>query len=143
MPMTHSRAATRMRMFAALERRDVQAWASHLAPDVVMRWGNEDPVYGRDRCRDALAAVCARIDGLRHDLVELWEHGEATIVEANVTCRRGDGREVTLPVVTIYRTGADDLVSDYRVYADLAPVFAAPPEPAGAASAELTGSRSS
>lgn len=136
--MPQRRAATRMRMFADLERMDAHAWASRLAPDVVMRFANEDPVYGRDRCREAVAAFHARIEGVRYDLVELWEHGEATIVEANVTYRRTDGREVTLPTVTIYRTGADDLISDYRVYADLAPVFAAPPEPAGAASAELT-----
>ena len=65
--------------------------------------------------------------------MEHWEHGEATIVEANVTCIGMDGREVTLPVVTIYRTDANDLISDSRVYTDVAPVFAAPPEPAGAA----------
>jgi hypothetical protein len=40
--------------------------------------------------------------------------------------------------VTIYRTSPDALVCDYRVYGDLAPVFAAPAEPAGATSAELT-----
>jgi ketosteroid isomerase-like protein len=120
-------------MFADIERMDVHAWASYLAPDVVMRVGNADPVHGRDGCRDALSALCARISGLRHELVEQWEHGQATIVEANVTCTRIDGRQVTLPVVTIYRTDANDLISDYRVYTDAAPVFAAPPEPAGAA----------
>ena len=98
-----------------------------------MRIGNADPVHGRDGCRDALSALGTRIRGLRHELVEHWEHGEATIVEANVTCIRMDGREVSLPVVTIYRTDANDLISDYRVYTDVAPVFAAPPEPAGAA----------
>lgn len=122
--MTQHGAAVQ-RMVADLERMDVHAWASHLAPDAVMRVGNDAPVHGRDGCREALAAFCARIEGLHHELVELWEHGEATIVEANVTCRRGDGREVTLPVVTIYRTGTDGLISDYRVYADVAPVRAA------------------
>jgi ketosteroid isomerase-like protein len=125
-------------MFADLERMDAHAWASCLAPDVVLRVGNGDPVHGRDGCRDALLAFCARIGGLRHDLVEQWEHGAATIVEAAVTCTRLDGSEVTLPAVTIYRTEANGLISDYRVYADVAPVFAAPPEPAGAASVQLT-----
>jgi ketosteroid isomerase-like protein len=136
--MNERRAAVRMRMFADLERMDAHAWASYLAPDVVMRVGNDDPVHGRDGCRDALSTFCARIGGLRHDLVEQWEHGAATIIEATVTCTRLDGSEVTLPVVTIYRTDANNLISDYRVYADVAPVFAAPPEPAGAASAQLT-----
>jgi hypothetical protein len=33
---------------------------------------------------------------------------------------------VTVPVVTIYRTDANDLISDYRVYTDIAPVFDGP-----------------
>jgi hypothetical protein len=32
---------------------------------------------------------------------------------------------VCVPVVTIYRTNDDDLLADYRVFIDLAPVFAA------------------
>ncbi|HXD63736.1 MAG TPA: nuclear transport factor 2 family protein [Solirubrobacteraceae bacterium] len=106
---------------------DAHAWASYPAPDAVMRVGNGDPVHGRDGCRAAVEAFYARIDGLRYDLVELWEHGEATIVEANATYTRSDGNTVTVPVVTIYRTDANDLISDYRVYTDIAPVFAGLP----------------
>ncbi|MGH2893660.1 MAG: nuclear transport factor 2 family protein [Solirubrobacteraceae bacterium] len=115
-------------MFSDIERMDAHACASYLAPDAVMRFGNEDPIYGRDGCRTALETFYARIGGLRYDLVELWEHGEATIVEANVTYTRSDGLQVTVPVVTIYRTDANDLISDYRVYTDIAPVFAGLPE---------------
>ena len=131
--MSQRGAATRMRMFADIERMDAHAWAEYLAPDAVMRFGNDDPIYGRDGCRGALEAFYSRIDGLRYNLVELWEHGEATIVEANVTYTRSDGHDVTVPVVTIYRVDANDLISDYRVYTDIAPVFdglpavAAPP----------------
>ena len=39
--MSQRRAATRMRMFADVERMDAHAWASYLAPDAVMRLGNE------------------------------------------------------------------------------------------------------
>ena len=131
--MNQRRAATRMRMFADIERMDAHAWAQYLAPDAVMRWGNEPPIYGREACRASAEAFYARINGVRYDIVELWEHGEATIVEANITYTRTDGQEVTLPLVTIYRTDANDLISDYRVYTDLAPVFAG--LPAGAASA--------
>ena len=81
-------------------------------------------MYGREACRDALAGFYDQIAWLAHHVIEQWEHGEATIVEANVTYTRRDAREVTVPVVTIYRTGARDLIADYRVYIDLAPVFA-------------------
>ena len=110
-------------MFADIDRMDAHAWASHLAPDAILRFGNDDPVCGRDRCREAMAAFYARIDGLRHQLVQQWEHGSATIVEAIVTYTRTDGEAVTVPVVTIYRTDDDDLISDYRVYIDPSPVL--------------------
>lgn len=112
-------------MFDEIDRMDADAWASHLAPDAVMRFGNAEPVHGRTACRDALAAFYGQIHGLAHHVHEQWEHGEATIVEATVTYTRTDDREVSVPVVTIYRTTGGELISDYRVYIDLAPVFAA------------------
>jgi ketosteroid isomerase-like protein len=115
---------SRVNMFRDIDRMDADAWAAYLAPDAVMRFGNADPVHGRGACRDALADFYGMIRGLRHDLIEQWEHGAATIVEASVTYTRQDGSEVDVPVVTIYRTNGDDLISDYRVYIDLAPVFA-------------------
>jgi ketosteroid isomerase-like protein len=115
---------SRVNMFTDIDRMDAAAWASYLAPDAVMRFGNADPLYGREACRDGLAAFYGTISGLRHELVEQWEDGSVTIVEAVVTYTRTDDREVEVPVVTIYRTNADDLIADYRVYIDLAPVFA-------------------
>ncbi len=117
--------SSRGQMFNDIDRKDAAAWASYLAPDAVMRFGNADPVHGRAACRDALAAFYDQINGLSHEVIEQWEHGSATIVEANVTYTRTDDRQVTVPVVTIYRTNAQDLIADYRVYIDLAPVFAA------------------
>ena len=72
-------------MFDDIDRMDADAWAAHLAPDAVMRFGNADPVHGREACRDALAAFYGQINGLAHHVLEQWEHGEATIVEADVT----------------------------------------------------------
>lgn len=116
--------AARDSMFTDIDRMDAAGWASYLAPEAVMRFGNADPVHGREACRDALQSFYETIAGLRHDLIEQWEHPPATIVESEVTYTRKDGRDVTVPVVTIYRVNDDDLIADYRVFIDLAPVFA-------------------
>ena len=52
--------------------------------------------------------------------------GEASIAEAEVTYTRKDGTSVTLPVVTIYRTDGE-LIDDYRIFMDVAPLFAGRP----------------
>jgi ketosteroid isomerase-like protein len=114
----------RENMFADIDRMDVDAWAAYLAEDVTMRFGNADPVHGRQDCRDALAAFYETIEGVRHDIVQQWENPPATIVESAITYTRKDGRAVTVPCVTIYRTNADDLIDDYRIFIDIAPALA-------------------
>ncbi len=52
-----------------------------------------------------------------------WESQDGTVAEAEVTYTRKDGSTVTVPVTTIYR-GSGDLIEDYRIYIDLAPLFA-------------------
>jgi ketosteroid isomerase-like protein len=115
---------SRALLFDDIDRMDAAAFASYLAPDSVARFGNRDPVYGRDACREALAELYERFDAVHHDVIEQWEHGEATIVEGNVTYTLKDGGEITLPLVTIYRTNAKNQIADYRVYVDASPALA-------------------
>jgi ketosteroid isomerase-like protein len=113
----------RSTLFADIDSREPERFAQHLAPNVVMRFGNADPVNGREAVRDAWAQFCDGLDGVRHELVDTFEKGDRTVVEARVTYTRKDNREVTVPVVTIYRAPAG-LIDDYRIYIDVAPVFA-------------------
>jgi ketosteroid isomerase-like protein len=114
---------TRETLFTDIDSMEPDRFAQHLADDVVMRFGNGDPVRGRAAVRDAWAGFCEGVDGVHHDVVEQWDTGSATIVEAAVTYTRKDGSTVTVPVVTIYRA-AGDLIDDYRIFIDLAPLFA-------------------
>ena len=116
--------ATKERLFADIDTMEPDAFARYLAEDVTMRFGNAPELRGRDACRRAWADFCDLVDGVHHDVVEVWEVDETTIAQTDVTYTRKDGRDVTVPVVTIYRTGDDDLIADYRVFLDLTPVFA-------------------
>ena len=110
-------------LFEALDQMESEAWISHLAPDVVMQFANEDPVYGRDMCRTRVASLFASVRAISHHIVARWEHGDATIVETVVTFTLPDETEVTLPMVTIYRTGLQGLIADYRIYVDPSPLW--------------------
>jgi limonene-1,2-epoxide hydrolase len=109
-------------LFADIDSMEPDAFARHLADDVSFRFGNSDPVIGRDAVRDTWAGFCEGIAGVSHDVIEQWEAGPATIVESTVTYTRKDGSTVALPVVTIYR-GEADLIEDYRIFMDVAPLF--------------------
>ena len=110
-------------LFADIDSMEPDRFARHLSSDATMRFGNAEPVHGRDAIRDAWASFCETLDGVHHDVVEQWDVGDGGIVEASVTYTRKDGSRVTVPVVTIYRARGE-LIDDYRIFIDLAPLFA-------------------
>jgi len=115
--------AARADLFADIDSMEPDRFAAHLADDVSFRFCNAEAVHGRDAVRDVWAGFCETVDGVSHEIVEQFESGDATIAESNVTYTKKDGAQVTVPVVTIYRSGGE-LIDDYRVFIDLAPLFA-------------------
>ena len=118
----------RDRLFTDIDSMNPDAFAQYLAPTVTMRFGNAEPLVGRAACRDAWAGFCELVDGVHHDVRNVWNVDDTTIAETDVTYTRRDGRKVTVPVVTVYRVDADDAIDSYRVFLDLGPVFADAPE---------------
>ena len=113
----------RSQLFSDIDSMEPERFTAHLADDVVMRFGNAEPIHGRDAVHDTWAEFCDGIDGVSHSLVEQWQSEAGTVVEADVTYTRKDGGTVTVPVVTIYRE-RDGEIADYRIFIDLAPLFA-------------------
>ena len=115
--------ADRSQLFSDIDSMEPERFTAHLADDVTMRFGNADPIHGRDAVRETWAGFCEAIDGVSHAGGRRWESEDGTVVEADVTYTRKDGGTVTVPVVTIYREGDGGIV-DYRILIDLAPLFA-------------------
>jgi SnoaL-like domain len=111
-------------MFEDIDRMDAVAWANWLADDARFRFGNSEETTTRDAARQALAGFYGLIDGVSHRMLDHWESGGTTIVRSDVTYTRKDAAMVTVPIVTIYHERDDGKIDDYRVYGDVAPVFA-------------------
>jgi ketosteroid isomerase-like protein len=110
-------------VFADIDSFNPDAFVAHLTPDVVFRFGNADPVTGREAVREALTAFFATIDGLTHHIRKVWEFGDTTIVQIDVEYARKDGKTVTVPNADIL-TYDGALVRDWQIYIDVAPVYA-------------------
>jgi ketosteroid isomerase-like protein len=110
-------------IFADIDRMDPDAFVAYLTPDVVFRFGNADPQTGREAVRDAVAGFFSTIDGLTHHVLDSWDADDTTIVQIDVEYRRKDGKTVTVPNADIL-TYDGDLVRDWRIYIDVAPVYA-------------------
>ena len=114
-------------MFAALDRGDIDGYLDYLAPDASLRFANNPAVVGRPAIKEALQDFYKVFKWVRHTHIQTWPAPPGAAVEADVTYERTDGREVHVPAVTICRFDEHDLVNDYRIFVDLAPLFAVDP----------------
>jgi ketosteroid isomerase-like protein len=115
--------STTTEVFADVDRMDAKAFASHLADDCLLRFGNADEVVGRDAIEGSIAGFFTTINGISHQIVDQWDVDDTTIIQLEATYTRKDDSQVTLPAVAVWRRGSD-LIDDYRIYVDLAPVYA-------------------
>jgi ketosteroid isomerase-like protein len=120
---TTTRPQTR-NVFALTDAMDVAAVVTHFAADARVVFGNGQPMVGVDEIRRGTTAFYETIAGLHHEIVNEWNFGNDTIVELKVTYDRKDGQQVTIPCVTIFHIDAAGKIDDYRVYYDVAPIYA-------------------
>lgn len=110
-------------IFASIDSFDPDRFVAHLTPDVRFRFGNADPAIGREAVRAAVAGFFATIDGLTHHIRNVWESGDTVIAQIDVEYLRKDGKTVLVPNADILSYGGD-LVRDWQIYIDVAPVYA-------------------
>jgi ketosteroid isomerase-like protein len=110
-------------IFADIDAFDPDKFVAHLTPDARFRFGNADPVTGRAAVKAAVAGFFSTIDGLTHHILNSWDSGATTIVQIDVEYQRKDGKTVTTPNADILVFDGD-LVRDWQIYIDVAPVFA-------------------
>lgn len=111
-------------LFAAVDARDPQRVGGLVTDHVRFRFGSADSIAGKAALIVASREFSAAIADIHHELTNLWEPEPGTVVtELQVTYRRHDGSELTLPCCNIFRV-RDGLIDDYRIYMDITPVTA-------------------
>ncbi len=116
------------RILATVDEMDSGAFTSHFTEDGSFRYANAEPVVGRQAIGESVEVFWAMLGGIRHDIIGIWrgdwEHGQVFSVEAMTIYTRKDGTTtVEIPVTSTLRMEGN-LVKDWRVFQDLAPLFA-------------------
>ena len=111
-------------MFAAIDALDGDAFVAYLTENAQFRFGSAPPVQGRTAIKAAVAGFFGTIAGCSHAIDRSFADGDALVCEGEVTYRRHDGSEVTLPFCNVFVL-SDGLIQRYSIYADLNPLFAA------------------
>jgi limonene-1,2-epoxide hydrolase len=110
-------------MYANVDAMRLEEFVAGLAPDVEVVVGNNPAMNGRQAVKEGIGYFFSTIAGLEHHFINVVEGQGLTFLEAKVDYRRKDGRQVTVPVVTVLERKGE-LVSSLRIYFDVAPVYA-------------------
>jgi SnoaL-like domain len=123
-PMTATTRPQSRELFAMTDSMDVDTLLSVFAQDARLVFGNGQPLVGLDEIRTGTTTFFETIAGLHHSIVAERNFGADTIIELKLTYDRKDGRQVTIPCVTLFHTDATGKIDDYRVHFDVAPIYA-------------------
>ncbi len=110
-------------LFDAIDCSDATRFADFLTEDALFRFGSAPPVHGRKAIREAVAGFFSSIAGCRHALHRVWSGPGTLGCEGEVTYRRLDGSEISVPFVDTFEI-RNNLISAYRIYIDMAPLYA-------------------
>jgi hypothetical protein len=120
------REALMRQYYAAVDARDMGRMVSYLDPDIELIVGNGAPVHGVGPVLKLAADSAERLGGTSHK-VRAFYHDVASncmIIEVETVFRRLDDRLVAVPALGIAHFNSNKLIDKYRIYADLAPVWA-------------------
>ena len=111
------------KLFGSIDAMDTESFLGFIGEDCTFRFGSSPPVTGRDGIRASVDDFFSMFAGLRHDLHRVVVDDNGIACEGEVTYTHHDGRQVTVPFCNIFEADAG-LISVYRIYIDLSPVFA-------------------
>ena len=110
-------------MFAAIDSQDTEAFVGYLTDDAFFRFGSAPPVHGKEAIRAAVDGFFGTIKASSHRITNTLADGSTLVCEGEVTYRRLDDTEITLPFTDVFEYDAD-LISNYKIYIDIGPLYA-------------------
>jgi hypothetical protein len=112
-----------------VDRKDAAVFANAFAADGWVRFGNSEPLAGRDAIRDGIAGFFQMFAALSHESTYTTWADRTLVLEARVTYTLHLGGTVTVPACTVYlmgeRENGEPKAKECRIYVDLSPLFAA------------------
>lgn len=108
---------------AAMDRRDIDAYAALLADGVTVRFNNEEPVAGKPAVVGMLGGYWQGFAAIEHEPLNIYGSDRAFMLEALNHYTRHDGKKVTARAVALTDRDPAGAVTSVRVYSDVSALF--------------------
>jgi hypothetical protein len=109
-------------LFKAIDEKNAASFTAFLAPDCTFRFGNGEPVKGKENVTQYVAGFLDSIEGLSHDIADAWDVPEGKVCHGFVTYTRKDLSALRVPFATILKTGTAG-ISEYLIFADISQLY--------------------
>ena len=110
-------------LFDSVDARDTARFVSFLSQDAEFRFGSAPPVSGHEQIAAAVDGFFSTIAGLSHRIANTWIGDDTIACEGDVTYRRHNGSDITLPFVNVFDMSGDKVLR-YKIYIDITPLYA-------------------
>lgn len=110
-------------LFDAIDRKDVAAFGSMLAPDCEFCFGNLPAVRGRAAIEAFVGGFFASIAALSHAIENTWEVPGGLVCHGTVTYTRHDASQLSVPFANVFAVDAAG-ITVYRIYIDNSALYA-------------------
>ena len=111
-------------LFKAIDCKDALTFSDFLSSDVSFRFGNADPILGREPVKAMVQGFFDSIQALQHELVGILRDGQAIIGRGKVTYTRHDGSQLRVPFMNYFGV-RNGLIQDYQIYMDASALYSA------------------
>ncbi len=113
-------------MYRAIDAMDAAGFGACFEADGEFAYANLAPVVGPAGVEAFTNQFYTAIDGISHALKRAWEgdDGRTLLGEGVATYTRKDGSRVSIAFFSVSEFGATNRLKSYRVYIDVAPLFA-------------------
>ena len=109
--------------YLAIDSTNKEAFASFLAKDCTLQFGNNPLVVGRIDLVEGIEHFWKTIKGLNHNFINVLGNDNHISLEANIDYTRLDGKIVVTPCVTNIKRNSEGLATSIKIFLDVAPVF--------------------
>lgn len=109
-------------LFAAIDAKDINAFAEFLTEDCVFRFGNQEEVEGAEQVQAYVTYFFDSVQALRHDIVQQWETDDGVVCHGFVTYTRHDESLLRVPFCNVLNMRAGRIY-EYLIFADTSALY--------------------